>query len=60
MSLFDNQNFSLLGGMRMAQINGGGNSNRGNRGSYGGEASGNFGGGAPGDMGGMPAMPGGN
>lgn len=52
--------FSLLGGMRMTQINSGGNSNRGNRGSYGGEASGNFGGGAPGDMGGMPAMPGGN
>ena len=52
--------FSLLGGLRMTQINSGGNSNRGNRGSYGGEASGNFGGGAPGNMGGMPAMPGGN
>ena len=52
--------FSLLGGMRMTQINSGGNSNRGNRGSYGGEASGDFGGGAPGNMGGMPAMPGGN
>lgn len=50
--------FSLLGGMRMTQINGGGNSNRGNKGSYGGEAGGGFGGGAPGDMGGMP--PGGN
>lgn len=50
--------FSLLGGMRMTQINGGGSSNRGNKGSYGGEAGGSFGGGAPGDMGGMP--PGGN
>lgn len=50
--------FSLLGGMRMTQINGGGS--RGNRGSYGGEAGGfgGYSGGAPGDMGGMP--PGGN
>lgn len=50
--------FSLLGGMRMTQINGG--ASRGNRGSYGGEAGGfgGYSGGAPGDMGGMP--PGGN